>query len=98
VTLLPLPRTRGCAAHTTDGSYCQLGNDVEFEFRSLHSANERRSGQARLAGSRGKWEQEVLHPACQSLGAVMEKEVLLYSKPTQAIIIIQSLLPCLAWP
>ena len=49
------------------------------------------SGQARLAGSRGKWEQEVLHPACQSLGAIIEKEVLLYSKPTQATTIIQSL-------
>ena len=72
MTLLPPPRTRGCAAHTTDGSYCQVGNDVEFEFGSLHSANER-SGQARLAGSRGKWAQEALHPACRSLGAVIEK-------------------------
>ena len=97
MTLLPPPRTRGCAAHTTDGSYCQVGNDVDFEFGSLHSANER-SGQARLAGSRGKWAQEALHPACRSLGAVIEKEVLLYSEPTQATTIIQSLLPCLVWP
>ena len=98
MTLLPSPRTRGSAAHTTDGSYCQLGSDVEFEFRPLYSANERRSGQARLDGSRGKWEQEVLHPACHSLGTMIEKEVLLYSKPTQATTIIQSLLPCLVWP